>query len=73
MRRQGVKARVLRLMCEHGLLAPTRVGHRQGNPAHPGTITTARPDGMWGTDATLFYAGRDGGCWSIRPVFRLSQ
>ena len=55
LRWQGVrtsKARVLRLMREAQLLAPTRVGLRHGPAAHDGTITTAQPDQMWGMDAT---------------------
>src|SRR3990172_3340053 len=43
LRWQGVrtsKARVLRLMREAHLLAPTRVGHAHGPKAHDGTITT---------------------------------
>jgi transposase InsO family protein len=62
------KKRVLRLMREHGLLAPTRSGHRHGNPAHTGKITTDRPDELWGTDATVFYAGRDGWCWFFGAI-----
>ena len=46
------KARVLRLMREAQLLAPTRVGHAHGPAAHDGTITTDVPDQMWGMDAT---------------------
>ena len=46
------KARVLRLMREANLLAPTRVGHAHGPKAHDGTITTEEPDQMWGMDAT---------------------
>lgn len=55
LRWQGVrtsKARVLRLMREATLLAPTRAGHAHGPAAHDGTITTATPDAMWGMDAT---------------------
>lgn len=55
--------RVLRLMREAGLLAPQRLGHPHGDPAHAGTITTERPNVMWGTDATRFYTARDGWCW----------
>jgi putative transposase len=43
--------RVRRLMGEHGLLAPHRVGRPAGR-AHDGTITTAAVDVMWGTDMT---------------------
>jgi putative transposase len=46
------KARVLRLMREAKLLAPTRLGHAHGPAAHDGTITTDAPDQMWGMDAT---------------------
>jgi transposase InsO family protein len=46
------KGRVLRLMREAKLLAPTRVGHAHGPKAHDGTITTETPDQMWGMDAT---------------------
>ncbi len=46
------RTRVLRLMREASLLAPTRAGHAHGPKAHDGTITTERPDQMWGSDAT---------------------
>ena len=46
------KRRVLRLMREHDLLAPSRVGRPHGPRAHDGTIRTARVDAMWGTDLT---------------------
>ena len=46
------KERVRRLMREHGLQAPSRVGHPPGPPAHDGTILTEAPDVMGGTDAT---------------------
>jgi transposase InsO family protein len=55
LRAAGVRtsrARVLRLMREHGLLAPTRAGRSRGPKAHDGVIVTDRPDQMWGTDAT---------------------
>jgi putative transposase len=55
LRWQGVrtsKGRVLRLMREAHLLAPTRVAHAHGPKAHDGTITTDQPDQMWGMDAT---------------------
>lgn len=51
------KPRVLRLMREANLLAPTRVGRAHGPAAHDGTITTDRPDEMWGTDATSTLTG----------------
>ncbi len=55
LRFDGVRTsrkRVLRLMREHGLLAPTRAGHAHGPKAHDGRIITERPDQMWGTDQT---------------------
>jgi putative transposase len=54
------KARVLRLMRAAHLLAPTRVGHAHGPKAHDGTITTERPDQMWGMDATSCLTRREG-------------
>ncbi|MGH8866229.1 MAG: IS3 family transposase [Burkholderiales bacterium] len=60
--------RVLRLMRQHGVLAPRRLGPPNGNPAHDGTITTARPDVMWGTDATRFSTEQDGWCWFFGAV-----
>ena len=44
--------RVRRLMREHALQAPHRVGQAHGPTVHDGTITTAAPDVMWGTDMT---------------------
>jgi len=49
------KRRVLRLMREHGLLAPSRVGRPHGPSAHGGTIRTERVDAMWGTEPDLDY------------------
>ena len=46
------RKRVRRLMREHGLQAPYRAGHAHGPTAQDGTITTAAPDVMWGTDRT---------------------
>ena len=46
------KDRVRRLMREHDLQAPHRVGQAHGPTAHDGTITTTAPDVMWGTDMT---------------------
>jgi transposase InsO family protein len=63
LRWQGVrtsKARVLRLMREAQLLAPTRAGHAHGPKAHDGTITTDQPDQMWGMDATSCLTRHDG-------------
>jgi transposase InsO family protein len=55
LRLAGVRAgkpRVLRLMREAHLLAPTRTGRPHGPAAHDGTIIPDRPDAMWGIDAT---------------------
>jgi putative transposase len=51
------KRRVLRLMREHDLLAPGRVGRPHGPSAHDGTIRTERVDAMWGTDLTSTITG----------------
>jgi putative transposase len=60
--------RVLRLMRAHHLLAPRRLGPPNGDPAHAGTITTTRPDEMWGTDATRLYTEEDGWCWFFGAI-----
>lgn len=60
--------RVLRLMRVYHLLAPRRLGPPSGDPAHAGTITTPRPDEMWGTDATRFYTEEDGWCWFFGAI-----
>ena len=52
------KRRVLRLMREHGLLAPGRIGRPHGPKAHDGTIRTERVDEMWGTDLTSTITGQ---------------
>lgn len=44
--------RVLRVMREHGLLAPSRVGSPRGPRNHDGTIIPETIDTMWGTDLT---------------------
>ncbi len=66
-RRVGGK-RVLRLMRQHQLLAPRRLGPPNGNPAHDGRIATDRPNVMWGTDATRFYTTHEGWCWFFGAV-----
>jgi putative transposase len=63
LRCQGIrtsKERVRRLMREHGLQAPQRVGHPHGPKAHDGTIITDRPDEMWGTDMTTTVTTEEG-------------
>jgi putative transposase len=55
LRAAGIRTsrpRVLRLMREANLLAPTRIGRPHGPAAHDGTIIPERPDAMWGIDAT---------------------
>ena len=55
LRAAGVRTsrhRVLRLMREHGLLAPSRVGAPHGPRNHDGTIIPDALDTMWGTDMT---------------------
>jgi len=52
------KRRVLRLMREHGLLAPSRVGAPRGPRNHDGTIIPDRVDQMWGTDLTATWTGQ---------------
>ncbi len=44
------RRRVLRLMAQHGLLAPARVGAPKDPRNHDGTIIPDRVDAMWGTD-----------------------
>ena len=51
------KRRVLRLMREHGLLAPSRVGSPRGPRAHDGTIIPETVDTLWGTDLTTTWTG----------------
>jgi putative transposase len=62
LRHAGIRTsarRVRRLMGEHGLLAPHRVGRPTGR-AHDGTITTTAVDVMWGTDMTETVTLREG-------------
>ena len=63
LRAQGIrtsKPRVLRLMRQAGLLAPSRTPRVVGPRVHDGTITTERPNQMWGTDATSTVTVEDG-------------
>lgn len=55
LRYRGVHAdieRVRLLMQAHGLQAPGKPQRNLGPRVHDGTITTQKPDEMWGTDAT---------------------
>lgn len=54
------KDRVRRLMREHGLQAPHRLGHAHGPKAHDRTIIPDKPNVMWGTDLTTTVTVRDG-------------
>jgi putative transposase len=51
------KRRVLRLMPENDLLAPSRVGSPHGPRSHDGTIIPETVDTMWGTDLTTTITG----------------
>jgi len=51
------RRRVLRLMRENGLLAPSRVGSPRGPRSHDGTIIPEAVDIMWGTDLTTTITG----------------
>src|SRR3989442_5661035 len=53
------KARVLRLMREAQLLAPTRTIQGAENP-HTGTIITERPNKVWASDHTATATVEDG-------------
>lgn len=61
------RARVLRLMRENQLLSPHR--RPQGVPAlHEGTITTDRPNEMWGTDGIRIETVDEGWVWVFSAV-----
>jgi putative transposase len=51
------KRRVLRLMGEHDLLAPSRTGSPRGPRSHDGTIIPETIDTMWGSDLTTALTG----------------
>ena len=51
------KRRVLRLMRENDLLAPSRAGSPHGPRSHDGTIIPETVDTMWGTDLTTTITG----------------
>src|SRR3712207_6749666 len=51
------KRRVLRLMRENNLLAPSRVGVPRGPRSHDGTIIPEAADATWGTDLTTTWTG----------------
>ena len=61
------RARVLRLMRENALLSPHR--RPQGDPnLHDGTITTDRPNDMWGTDGIRIETVDEGWVWVFSAV-----
>ena len=65
LRLRGVgtsRKRVLRLMREHGLLAPTPRVRRRSRRLHDGRITTDVPDQLWATDPTEAWTRVDGRC-----------
>jgi putative transposase len=49
--------RVLRLMRQNNLLAPSRIGSPRGPRNHDGTIIPDTVDAMWGTDLTTTITG----------------
>jgi putative transposase len=60
LRHAGVrtsKRRVLRLMGEHDLLAPSGIGAPRGPRDHDGTIIPETVDTLWGTDLTTTITG----------------
>jgi transposase InsO family protein len=64
LRHRGIRtsrARVLRLMREHELRAPSRSGKPRGPRSHDGTIIPDAPDLRWGTDLTGTWTAQDGG------------
>ncbi len=61
------RSRVLRLMRENALLSPHR--RPQGRPSlHDGTITTDRPNAMWGTDGIRIQTVDEGWVWVFSAV-----
>jgi len=60
LRHGGIRTsrrRVLRLMRESDLLAPSRAGRARGPRSHDGTIIPDTIDTMWGTDLTTTITG----------------
>jgi len=61
------RARVLRLMRESALLSPHR--RPQGSPKrHDGSISTDRPNAMWGTDGIRIETVDEGWVWVFSAV-----
>jgi len=61
------RTRVLRLMRENQLLSPHRRPQGKLDP-HEGSITTERPDEMWGTDGVRIQTVEDGWVWTFSAV-----
>jgi transposase InsO family protein len=62
------RRRVLRLMRENALLAPTRAGSVRGPRVHDGKIVTELPDVMWGTDATTTLTTTEDTAWVFAAI-----
>ena len=61
------RTRVLRVMRAAGLLSPHR-GRQAAPKRHAGTIVTAAPDIMWGTDGVRVFTVEDGWVWTFAAV-----
>jgi putative transposase len=61
------RARVLRLMRENALLSPHRRPQGASN-RHDGTITTDRPNDLWGTDGIRIETVDEGWVWVFSAV-----
>lgn len=61
------RKRVLRIMREHNLLSPYRRPQAPPNE-HKGTITTERPNEMWGVDGTKVFTVEEGHAWIFTAV-----
>ncbi len=64
---RGSRARTLRLMWENQLLSPHRRPQGVAN-LHDGTITTDRPNEMWGTDGIRIETVEQGWVWVFSAV-----
>ena len=62
------RRRVLRLMRENALLAPTRTGRVRGPQVHDGKIITEMPDQMWGTDGTTTLTTAENSAWVFAAI-----
>jgi putative transposase len=61
------RKRVLRIMRENQLLSPYRCRRATGEK-HTGTIITAAPNVMWGTDGTRILTAEDGYVWLFSAI-----